>query len=425
MNSYYAPLYVHVDWLVLTRQLFLLLVVAVVALAAVRLARRRMSTTRRAAVVRLCLTLVVYLAVAAQALTTLAFDFGFHGDDPRLGLEAMLAGNAIRPFAYRRLSVDLIRAGGALAERRLSERTLNKLEHNSAVRRFAFQGDTNRQFRSPGDTVPTYAVPAESWNRRKAIDFHTAYAFEFLCCFATLWVARALVRALTPDAPLFADVAPAVGMILWLYVRPWLIYDASELLLLTASALALVRRRIWVHLPLFLLAVFNKESGLLLAPIALVALYGQIPRRRWTLAGVAHGIGGLTILLTVRAAYARNGGGTVQWHWADNVMFWSNIRDYFGVADTFAPLIRGPSGANPLLVLPAAALVAAGWPAAPVVVRRMLVTSLALTLPLLLAFSYRDEMRNLSIAFPALFAVGCFGVRRLYESPVTAAAGGG
>jgi hypothetical protein len=38
--------------------------------------------------------------------------------------------------------------------------------------------------------------------------------------------------------------------------------------------------------------------------------------------------------------------------------------------------------------------------------------------PLLFVFGYRDEMRNLSIAFPAMFAVCCFGVRRLYGTSV-------
>jgi hypothetical protein len=37
-------------------------------------------------------------------------------------------------------------------------------------------------------------------------------------------------------------------------------------------------------------------------------------------------------------------------------------------------------------------------------------------IPLQLAFSWRDEVRNLSIVFPFLFVLGAMAVRRLYGS---------
>src|SRR5579862_8256749 len=109
--------------------------------------------------------LLVYSAVAAQALMTFSFDWAFEGDNPAVGLEPMLNGQAMRPFVDRRLSINVIRAISGTAERVLRPHTIAWMQDSSAVRRFAY--------------------PTESWDRQKALDFHAAYAFIFLCYFVT------------------------------------------------------------------------------------------------------------------------------------------------------------------------------------------------------------------------------------------------
>jgi hypothetical protein len=406
------------DWHTLVHNLPGLAVLALAAGAGIWATRRFVAPARQIASVRLLFVFIVYYAVAGQALTSYMQDFAFAGDDPDLGLEALVRGTAEQPYVYRRLAPDIVHALSAFAARTLPERVQIKMERQSHVKRLAFPGDTSRQFRFPGDTIPTWARPPESWNRQKALDFHAAYAFEFVCFFLTLWVARAFTRSLFPEAPLFADVAPVVMLILRMYSQPWMMYDASETLLVFASALCITRMRIWAHLPIFMLAVFNKESNVLLAPVALVALYGFVPRRRWVAAGVAHLVIGGAMLAWVYHAYAHNPGGHVQNHLTENIAFWSNARNYFRFEDVFAPAIRSPVGANPLLMIPALALVAAGWAPSPSIIRRMFVTSLGLAAPLLLLFGAGDEFRNLSLAYAAFYAMCCFGIRRWYPRPV-------
>jgi hypothetical protein len=106
---------------------------------------------------------------------------------------------------------------------------------------------------------------------------------------------------------------------------------------------------------------------------------------------------------------ARNAGVPVQFHLADNVMFWTNWHSYVQLRPVFAPLVRTPSGANLLLGAGVAGLIITGWPATPGIVRSMLVTSLGLLIPICFLFAARDELRNLSIAFPSLYAAGCAG----------------
>jgi hypothetical protein len=391
--------YQRIDWSTLAHQAPALIAL-LLALAAIVWAVSRWSTVeQRASGVRGLMLLLVYTTVAAQALTTYAFDWAFKGDSPALGLEPMLNGQAMRPFVDRRLSTDVVRAISRAADRALRPQTIAWLQDGSPVRRFA--------------------RPDETWDRQKALDFHAAYAFVFLCYLATLWLARAWSRRLWSDASLFADFAPPIALVLWLYARPSEFYDASEIMLLFASAICITERRLWLHLPVFLLAVYGKEADLLLAPIALIALRDEIPRSRWLTAGAAHVVGGAAIALAVRAAYAHNSGTSIQSHLADNVMFWTNWHAWVQVRDVFAPLIRTPSGGNVLLIATAVGLIAAGWPSSPPIVRRMLVTSLAICLPLLLLFVARDELRDLSIAFPSLYAVSCAGIGNLYASRST------
>jgi hypothetical protein len=95
-------------------------------------------------------------------------------------------------------------------------------------------------------------------------------------------------------------------------------------------------------------------------------------------------------------------------------MFWTNWHSYVQFRDVFAPLVRTPSGGNLLLIAAAVGLIATGWSLSQPIVRRMLATSFGLVVLLLLLFGARDELRDLSIAFPGLYAVGCAAVRRLY-----------
>jgi hypothetical protein len=389
-----------IDWRVLLHRLPGLLALVAVAIALMWLGSRYVSKSRQAGLARFSLLLILYLAVAAQTLTTYMSDWGF-GD---WYLEPMITGTIDRPFVYRRLTPELIRATSNLAAWALPERKLLKIEHESPVRRFLMPGETG-----------SGTMPPESWNRQTALDYHAAYAIEFLCFLAILVMARAWTRALFPDAPLFADIAPVVGLILRLYTRPGSMYDAPETLLLFASAMCVTRRAVWAHLPVFTIAMVNKESDVLLIPMVFIALYDVIPRRRWIAAGIAHTVVGVGILFWLYSTYAHNPGGPVAHHLTDNIMFWVNPRSYFHALDVFAPLIRTPMGANPLLVIPLLVLLIAGWTPSPSAIRRMLVTSLVLLIPLFLLYADRDEIRDFSLATAVIYATCCFGARRLWE----------
>jgi hypothetical protein len=130
----------------------------------------------------------------------------------------------------------------------------------------------------------------------------------------------------------------------------------------------------------------------------------------------------LSLLFWLYHAYAHNGGGSVSHHLADNIVFWTNAGSYFRFLDIFAPLVRVPIGANPLLVIPLIALLAAGWPSAPTIIRRLLAMSFVLTVPLFILFAEHDEIRDFSIASAPIYAMACFGARRLYASDRVAAA---
>ena len=398
MNPYDSGVWQRIDWRVLLHRLPGLLGLVAVAIALAWLGSRYVSKPRQAALARFSVLLILYLAVAAQTMTTYMSAWGF----PDWYLEPMVTGTIDRPFVYRRLTPDLIRATSTLAAHVLPERVLLKIEYRSPLRRFVVSGDT------------AYTMP-KTWNRQSALDYHAWYAIEFLCLLAILVTARAWTRMLFPDAPLFADIAPVVGLILRVYTLPGAMYDSPETLLLFASAICVTRGAVWAHLPVFTIAMVNKESDLLLIPMVFIALAGAIPRRRWIAAGIAHTVVGLGILFWLYSTYAHSPGGPVRYHLTDNIMFWANPRSYFHAQAIFAPLIRTPIGANPLLVIPLLVLLIAGWTPSPSAIRRMLATALVLLIPLFLLYADRDEIRDFSLATAVIYATCCFGARRLWE----------
>ena len=119
------------DWHALVHNLPGFAVLALAAGAGIWATRRFVAPARQIASVRLLFVFIVYYAVAGQALTSYMQDFAFAGDDPDLGLEALVRGTAEQPYVYRRLAPDIVHALSAFAALRSGDARLkaNALEY--------------------------------------------------------------------------------------------------------------------------------------------------------------------------------------------------------------------------------------------------------------------------------------------------------
>ena len=349
--------------------------------------------SRSIEIFRLLLIAMVYVIVTSYVLDRFMSFYAFLGDSPRAGLNAMVDGTAARPFVYRVLVPTIVRVGSGVVEKAVPEPLVGRLAGDDAVKRYTRLDDQGRA--------------AEQWTTRKVIRFHFAYVVVFASLVLALLAGRYLLTVAHIGSGWFRDFAPAIAL---LFLPPTMsqgayMYDAPELaFLLGLTALAIAGR--WPAYYLILpFAILNKESNILLVgtAVALAASSaGWSPRRAASHVGM-HALIGLPILIAVRQAFAGNPGSPVEDHIRDNFVFWTNPRSYLDLTQTAAALIPMPGSANILMIALAAIAVFAGWQSKPAWLRRLTLMMLTLNLPLLLLFSYRDEFRNLSLSFPALF----------------------
>jgi hypothetical protein len=341
-------------------------------------------------VFRLVFLVLVYHLTASYVLQSFMQRHAFRGDLPRYGLELVVNGNADRPVAYRVLSPFIVR------------------EVSEVLAKVA---DPSRLLGS--SAVTRYAAPNETWTPIKALHFHVAYVLTYLSLIGVLIAARWILAMGGIGRPTLRDIAPPLALLFipFTYVHGAYIYDAPELLfLLLCTGFAMRGRWTWYY-ALLPLAILNKESNLFLgaSAVALAApsLASRDVLRPLIKHGALHAIIGFPIVLLVRSAVAGNPGSGAEFWFPSNVHFWLDPRSYFRFESGPAPLIPVPAGANVIVMTLAVSGIFAYWSRKPAWLKRLLLGSALVQLPLMLLFCFHDELRNLSLLFPAFFLAAC------------------
>ena len=343
------------------------------------------------------LLLLVYVVVSAFVLDCFMGIWGFRGDSPRYGLEALLGRESHRPFAYRILSPTLINAGVRLVPDRAREAQRAWLLERSPLLRYRFE--------------------RESWSLEKSVRWHVAYAYVFGSLLALLFATRWLTARVFPGRELFRDYAPTVGALLLplsFHLGGYL-YDFAELGLLVVAVGALLTRNHRLYYPAFVLAILNKESDVLLAVLFVAVHLGSMPLRRLASHAACQGLLAAALLGGVRWALRDHPGGPVEVWIGHNVGYWTDPASYVATFAPIAPLVRLPEPGNAALLLLLGTALAWRWSEKPAAVRRLVVVSLATTVPLFLLFAFENEIRGaLHLAFPPIYLAGCHTVLGLY-----------
>jgi len=360
------------------------------------LGQRWISKQRLAAAFRWILLTAVYVFTAAFVLNAFMVQWGFRGENSPFGFERLLDHSAERPYVYRVLSPTVINAVAAVIPETLVADGRKWLLDESPLLR--------------------YKRPGESWSVEKSKKWHVAYFYLFACLLGILVAARVLTRAVCDVTPLFADFAPSVALLflpLTFHFGGYL-YDFAELALMLLCLLALVKSRLIWFYPVYLLAILNKESNVLISFFFLAVMYDALPRKKLLAHFAAQVTIGALIVLALRIAFLDNGGSQALLSFPLNVLFWSSPKAYWSFITPYAPLILVPRGANLISLFLLAFMVLWSWNQKPGAVRRLVLLSAACNLPLFLLFAFLDEIRNLSITFPAIYLVGCHTVNDVY-----------
>jgi hypothetical protein len=366
--------------------------------AVVWLLRDRLTPARVSRWFRAGFTVLLYVIVASLVVGTFAARWGFRGDSPHWGLEKMLAFKAERPFAYRVLSPAIVNTGIAM------------LPDGYVAGR--------EEWLTTKTPLLRYRHRNESWTLEKSVAWHVAYLYIFASLLIALYAARAVTTVAGPPSPLLVDIAPAVALLFLPLTFQFggYLYDFPELALLFLCLLAALRERWWLYYAAFVAAVLNKESNALILVYFVAVAWDRMDRRALLRHVAVQLVIGATIVIGLRTVFAENGGGSTQFWFPLNVLFWLQPETYLRFDSPYAPVIPVPRTANLFSLFLLFVLVKTGWKYCPPTVRRLGLFSAVVNVPLFLVWGFLDEVRALSLTFPALYLLACHAVPALWSS---------
>ena len=174
-----------------------------------------------------------------------------------------------------------------------------------------------------------------------------------------------------------------------------------------------------MYYPLFVLAILNKEVDVLLI-LFFLAFCRDVLAKKNTIKHVAlQVLIGASLVLWVRFLFADNPlFPDLNNYWKHNIRFWLNPKSYFLFWDPYhmgLPIF--PRGGNILLIAFTAFFVFYKWKDKPLQVKRLFFYTAVFNIPLFLYRGAYDEIRALSLMFPALYLLGVYSLYRLIYLP--------
>jgi hypothetical protein len=355
---------------------------------------------------RVSIVFLVVVICAGNITNSFFLKWGFR-DDQRVevynaenylesySLAGMMQGTAPKPFVYR----SAVPRSLKWVAQRLDPDVQAKLY--TAIR----QNDSLRK---------TYAhgLPEKHWTPVVAITYHATYMLVVAAIAMLLLTVYKIAQFHGFGFGQSLLFTMAVSLVYPLtFQQGGYFYDFFEQLgVLGACYLVLRRRMLLATLAVFAFA-FNKET-FFLVPLAFFALTaGQLTLRQrlvWTAVQLA---GCVIARYVITSPYAGNPGGTVEIHFMDNLKFWIHPASFLIFYNLIGRGIYTPSVQNPIVLVPAVIFFRAAWKNSPSNYRNYFHAAFWPLLILFALFGYKDEVRNFSLAFPALVLIALHGVR--------------
>jgi len=193
------------------------------------------------------------------------------------------------------------------------------------------------------------------------------------------------------------------------------IYDFSALFFFTLGLTFLYQNNWKAYLPLFAIAILNKETAALLIVIFVIYYFGVLPKDKfWRLLLIQSAIF-IVIKTALAVIFIDNAGSGMEWHLARNLSHLSTLANYFRFESIgVVPLAPGglniplPRGLNLPMLAIIAFLVFFGWKQKP----RLLRVS-AIIVPIFAVVGiftcFIDELRSYYEALPVVYLLGLAG----------------
>lgn len=347
--------------------------------------------------------LLIYMVLTTMLLSTFLMNWSFLDGTNWNSLKVTLDGTAHKPVVFRRLmpeAVDLIRSAlPPMVKKNLSETVAPEFY------RFYAQPLMAHYEKSIPTVTKQAALDWEDPEYRVA--YVLMYYLCWVCLFLSLYVMRMTasflvktshhtVTAAEECAPLFAVLCLPFS-----FLNGGYFYDFAEFLLLSLALYASLRGNLVVLVILLTLAAINKETAWVFAVFLAPIFHHKWGTKKAAIRLVPIVAFLLLLSQVIQSRYASNAGSAVGLALFDNLHFWADTGNWLAVGDHIGRGFFFPRLA--LLLILVSGLVY-GLKFAPKHLSVAAVFSLLGSSLLLLLIGFRDELRNLSLAFPLFFA---------------------
>jgi len=187
-------------------------------------------------------------------------------DYTKARFESMIYGTAYKPYVFRTLLPSTVRAIMGLIP--------------DGVQVDLAQGVLARF------PVVAQFMDVHFWNREYVLEYIVAILLIFLCMVGFVWTIRALFRTLY-EAPWWVeDLVPFFALLVLPVYFIWgthFLYDFPTLFLFSLALLFLRRQQWPVFYVIYILALFNKETAVLLVAITALYYFRRLPLREYIL----------------------------------------------------------------------------------------------------------------------------------------------
>ena len=314
---------------------------------------------------------------------------GVHGHSLAASFDRIVDGTADRPFIFRQLIPTLSNEIDQRVPSGIKDRVFNARTGEKRL--------LDAMFDSPMAKDSVYFFR-----------YLVFYALTFLFAQLAIWCMYLVCRE-AGLGPLVSVLAPIAVTLLIPYImsQGGSYYDFPEFAFLALAISISFRHKWWWIIPVAALGTWNKESFLLAMP----TLYPFF-RRHQTRNAALLGTGVLFLVCAavyypIRLHYAHNGGGPMEFHLYDQVVFFLHPqRLVFDLDRTYGAVTPSAFTVLPLALLVWTAV--RGWSELPAPVKMHAKIAAAINIPLFLAFCHPGELRNLSLLFVVfLLMVAC------------------
>lgn len=350
---------------------------------------------------RFIFILIMYLIVASIILNLFMIEWGFREDIDRFDFNSMMDRTSHKPFVYRILIPTITNITATIIPETIKESTADFLLYSSPVLRYVRD-----------DQVLKPEI---------ILKYHITYFILYISLLLLIYAIRYITKLLYDTNILLMDFAPIVAVLLLplTFVHGGYFYDFPELLLMAICLIFIIRKNLLLYYLTFILAALNKESNVLIFLFFIAFNFDNLKNKKYLLKHfIIHGFLSVLLIFTVRYIYIDNPGYPIEFHLFENLKYWFSFKPYISFFDIYSFGIPIPKLSNILFLLLILFFILYDWQNKSIKIKRLLIFTSIILIPLSLCFGYYNEIRNLSLVYPGFYLVAFHTLCCIYNKNI-------